>query len=73
MKQLTADFCQRALASTAGLSAGERADYFDFAQSIFHLMGMHQMAKAAADVAHDLREAEASQLNFQALLSSVQN
>lgn len=36
-------------------------------------MDMVEMADAAKDVARDLRDAEASQLKFNALLSAAQN
>lgn len=73
MKNLIVQFCQRALSETRDLSAGERADYYDLAADILRLYDMTSMTQAARIAARDLREAEASQLQFQALLSSAQN
>lgn len=73
MKKLAAQFCYHALRGAADLSPGERADYYDFAAKVLAAHDMTDMARAAKAASEDLRNAEASQLQFHALLSSAHN
>lgn len=73
MKSLAAQFCQRALHGIEQLPAAERADHLEFAADVLGTYDLREMSQAAKAAAADLRNAEASQLKFQALLSSAIN
>lgn len=73
MKQLAATFCRKALAAMQDSGPAERADHLEFAADILDSHALDEMAVAARRAAQDLRNAEASQLKFQALLLSAIN
>lgn len=65
-------FCQLALDAAASLPTAERADCYEVAASL--LKAEHQpLAEAASVAAHELRNAEAAQLQFAGLLSAALN
>jgi len=72
MKNIALAFCQRALSNSDPLSNAERADHLDFACTV--LMSFDaKIGLSARELAENLRNAEASQLKFQALLSAAHN
>lgn len=75
MYNLRLNFVARALTGVETLPASERAGHYDLAAAVLASAG-HEITDAAAEAARthakDLREAEASQLHFRALLPLTQ-
>lgn len=71
MKLIASLFCQHALSSAEGLSSAERADFLDFAGSVLMHADCPIQAEAAKTAAADLRNADAAQARFEALLSAA--
>lgn len=71
MKTLCLQFCARALDGATTLPTAERADFFDLAGDILEQAGLPSHATAARTAATDLRNAEAAQARFDALLNAA--
>jgi hypothetical protein len=71
MKSLVPWFCQLALANAASLPPRERADLYECAAEMLLRYEYIDKAAAANTAAQDLRDAEASQSHFEALLSAA--
>ncbi len=72
MKNPAITFVQRALSHPDPLAPAERADLLDIAASML-ILSAPALAHSARELSEDLRDAEASQLKFQALLSAAHN
>lgn len=73
MKTLSPLFCQLALSQSNELPSRERADLYEYAAYILNSDGYPDQASAAAMAAKDLRNADAAQTHFDALLSNAVN
>lgn len=73
MKDMTPIFCSLALdaAQSKGLPTREKADLYDYAAHSLNQDGYPELASAALLAAKDLRNAEAAQSHFDALISSA--
>lgn len=71
MRNLTPLFCKLAMERAASLPSCDRADLYEFAAQLFNMDGYPEYASAASLAAKDLRNAEAAQTHFEALLSSA--
>lgn len=71
MSDLTPLFCQLAMAQAASLPSSERADLYDYAAQDLASHGYLAQADAARDAARDIRNANAAQFHFNALLSAA--
>jgi len=71
MKSIAPLFCQMALSQVSDLNGSERADLYDFAGEVLRFAGCHDHAEAAKTAATDIRNAEAAQTRFVALLSAA--
>jgi hypothetical protein len=73
MTSLTPLFCQLAITQAASLPSAERADLYEYAAHALNSDGYPEYASAAAMAAKDLRNADAAQSHFEALLSAACN
>ena len=71
MKRLTPIFCHLALGRLSELPSAERADALDYAASLLIRDGFADQGTAAASAAKDIRNADAAQTHFEALLSAA--
>lgn len=69
MTDLTPTFCSLALASMSDLPPADKADVYDYAARLLRVDGYPDEAAAAKDAAQGIRDAEAAQTLFTALLS----
>lgn len=69
MYTLAPAFVAAALSAVETLPPAQRADHYDFAAEVLKRFGHKGAAKAAQDVGRTLRESEAAQLHFLAVLS----
>ena len=71
MKALTPLFCKLAMDQAGQLPSRERADLYEYAAYVLNSEGYPDYASAAAMAAKDLRNADAAQSLFDALLSAA--
>lgn len=71
MRTLTPLFCKLAMDSAASLPSHDRADLYEHAAQLLNIDGYPEYASAASLAAKDLRNAEAAQTHFEALLSAA--
>lgn len=71
MRDLTPLFCQLALAQASSLPSSERADLYDYAAQELARHGYPAQSEAAHSAARDIRNANAAQSHFDALLSAA--
>lgn len=71
MKNLAINFCARALSNSADIPSALRADLYDYAADLLDNAKLHAESEAARATALDLRNAEAAQARFEALLSAA--
>jgi hypothetical protein len=71
MKTLAPIFCQLALSNSTEMPSRERADLYEYAAWLLNTADYPDQASAAAMAAKDLRNADAAQTHFDALLSNA--
>jgi hypothetical protein len=71
MKTLTPLFCKLAIDQAASLPSPTRADLYDHAAKLLNIDGYPEFASAASLAAKDLRNADAAQTHFEALLCAA--
>lgn len=71
MRSLTPLFCKLAIEHANALPSATRADLYDHAAKLLNIDGYPEYASAASLAAKDLRNADAAQSHFDALLCAA--